>query len=67
MLRGNVPTPGGRNEGAELKARTVINRSHIKSLGAQHPDLVASKTLELRDQEPQIQDRQLSSSTSAPG
>lgn len=35
--------------------RTMINKSHIKSPGAQHPDFMASKTLGLIDQEPQVQ------------
>ena len=33
----------------------VINRLHIRSSGAGHPDFVASKTLGLTDQEPQMQ------------
>ena len=44
-----------------------MNSLHIRSLGAQPLDLAASKTLGLTDQEPQVAEHVLSSSTSAPG
>lgn len=39
----------------KLEVKTVINRPHIMSPGAQHPNSVASKNLGLTDQEPQMQ------------
>jgi len=43
------------------------DKLNIGSLGAQHPDLMASKTLELMNQRATGVEYALSSSTSAPG
>ena len=60
----------GEDDGVDrqgLEAGTMINRWHIRSLRAQHPDFVASKTPVANKPRAAGAEPVLASSTSAPG